>query len=107
MIRPKRRRIMPRTAARASRNVAERLIAITCPSPRRAIARRDYLCHARIGDQNVELTHRLFGARHQGIRLGGVGEIAGQHVDALAEIGGKLVEDFAPGAGDATVAPCA
>jgi hypothetical protein len=54
--------------------------------------------HTGIGDEHVELTHRFFGARDQSIRLGAVGEIARQNVNAVTEIGGKLIEDFASGA---------
>ena len=42
---------------------------------------------AGIGDEDVDLPHRRFGRRHQRLDLGGVGEIAGQHVNALAELG--------------------
>ena len=44
---------------------------------------------AGIGDEDVDLPHRGFRRRHQRLDLGAVGEIAGQHVNALAELGGE------------------
>ena len=76
-------------------------MAITCSqSSSRNCTRRLSLRHAGIGDQNVELAHRLLGARHQSFRLDRIGEIAGQDMDALTELARELIEHFAPGAGN-------
>ena len=53
-----------------------------------------------IGHEYVELAHDLFGTRHEGFCFGAVGEIAREHMHALAEIGGEAVERFALGAGE-------
>src|SRR5882762_4476750 len=46
---------------------------------------------AGIGDENIDLAHGLFRRRHQRLDLGGVGEIAGQHVNPVAELAGERV----------------
>ncbi len=53
-----------------------------------------------IGHQDIEPAHHLLGLRHQRLDLVLVGEVAGQHVDAILELACKLIEHVAPGAGD-------
>ena len=92
---------MPRTAVRASRNrsgeidgdhFVPRLVAQTHEN---IVAR-----HPGIVDENVQSAHRLLGARHQGLDVVLVGEVAGQHVHALAQLRRHLVQHVAARAGE-------
>src|SRR5690606_29160148 len=49
---------------------------------------------------DIELSHRLFGLRHQRLDLVLVRQVAGQHVDALLQIAGEFVERLTARAGD-------
>ena len=62
---------------------------------------------AGIVDQDVELAHRRFRLRHQCFDRVLVGEVARQHMDALAELAGELLERSRRVPDSATVAPCA
>ena len=97
MIRPKRRRIMVRTAARASRNVAVRLTAITSSQA------SSLSCTSRLSRVMAALATRMsslpiassaFGTSASTCIL--VGQIAGQHMHALLELAGELIEHLAP-----------
>ena len=92
---------MPRTAARVRRNVADEidgddLIPVLIAQLNEKVVSR----HAGIGDQHVELAHGLFRALYQRIGFGRVGEVTSQHVHALAEFGGQLVEILPAGSGN-------
>ena len=78
MTRPKRRRIIPRTAARASRKVAVRLTATTSSqASSRQLHQQIVSCDPGIGHQDIELAHRFLGLGHQGLDRILVGEVAG------------------------------
>ena len=49
----------------------------------------------RIGDENVELSHRFLGTRHQRFGLGKIGEIGGQNVHAAAKLSSEPIEHLA------------
>ena len=55
---------------------------------------------AGIGDEDVDLPHRGFGRRHQRLDLGAVGEVAGQHMNALAQLRRQAIQHLAPRAGN-------
>ena len=52
--------------------------------------------HAGIGDENIELAHRLLGPRHQRLGFDRIGEIARHDMDPLAKFARELIEDFPP-----------
>ena len=62
---------------------------------------------AGIVDQNIDVPHGGFGGRHQLLDLGRVGQIAGQHMDAAAQLAGQRVERSSRVPEMATVAPLA
>ena len=102
MMRPCRRRIIPRSTARDSLNAAVRLTAIT-RFQSSSVRRTKRVSRVRPGvvDQDVEITHRGLGGRHQRLDRGAVREIAREDVDAFPELRGERVERLAPSAGDA------
>ena len=101
MMRPKRRRIMVFIAARERRNVAVRLMLMTAvPVLVAQLHEQIVLGDAGIGDEDVELLHRLFGLRNQRLDLILVGQIAGQHMHALLQFAGELIEHLLAGAGN-------
>ena len=51
---------------------------------------------AGVVDEDVEPAHRRFGGGDQRLDRGGVAEVAGQHVSALAEFGRERLERVAP-----------
>ena len=58
------------------------------------VLRNSRICH-----QDIEPAHRLLRLRHQQLDLGVVREVAGEHVDTIFELAGKLIQQFAPGPG--------
>ena len=89
---------MPRTAARARRNVADKINGDHLfPVFVAQLHQKIVSGHAGIGDENIKLTHRLLGARHERLGFGRIGEIARHDMDPSAELAREPIEDLAPG----------
>ena len=99
--RPKRRRIIPRTAARAKPERGGQINGDDVfPVLVAQLHEKVISGHAGIGDENIELAHGLLGARHQRLGFDRIGEIARHDMDAFAEFGRELIEDFPPRSGN-------
>ena len=108
MIRPQRRRIMPRSAARARRKPAVRSTSITfCQSS-------SFMRSARLSRVRPALLTRMSSwpiaasaALTSASRRAGIGEIGGGDMGALAKLGGQRLERRRRVPASSTVAPCA
>ena len=100
MMRPTRRRIIPRPAARetecGSEIDGEDLIPFLVPESHENIVPRD----AGVVDQNIELTHCGFRSRNEVFHIFLVGEIAAHHMHATAQSTGERIEHFVPCSGN-------
>src|SRR6476661_2355486 len=86
----------PREAERRSQIDCNHLVPVFIPQLDQKIVFGD----ARIGHQDVELTHGLLGFRHQPLDFILVCQVARQHVDPVLEFASKLIEHVPPCAGD-------
>jgi hypothetical protein len=98
MIRPNRLRIISLVAARQPERRgevdADHVVEILVAQLNKQVVPGDPC----VGDQDIELSHRLFGGGNQRLDLFHTGEIAGQHMDPLFQFAGERIQRLAPGA---------